>query len=189
MAIFVHPTAVVDDGARIGDGSKIWHFSHLMPGCQLGANCNLGQNVFVADEVQLGRNCKVQNNVSLFSGVECADDVFIGPSAVFTNVKNPRSGVNRRGEYTPTKLAKGVTVGANAVIICGVRLAEYAMVGAGSVVTKSVEAYSLVVGNPARHIGYVSKSGERLDFNEEGEAFCAAAGTRYVLDEEGCREL
>ena len=181
MAIFVHPTAVVDHGARLGDGTKIWHFCHLMPGCQLGANCNLGQNVFVAGGVTLGRNCKVQNNVSLYAGVTCANDVFIGPSAVFTNVKNPRSAVNRRGEYSDTHLETGVTVGAGAVIVCGVTLRAYAMVGAGSVVTRDVEAYSLVVGNPARHLGWVSKAGERLEFDARGEAVCAAAGARYQL--------
>ena len=188
MAIFIHPTAIVDEGARLGDGTKIWHFCHLMPGCQLGARCNLGQNVFVADGVVLGRNCKVQNNVSLYTGMTCGNDVFIGPSAVFTNVKNPRSAVNRRGEYLPTILADGVTIGANAVVVCGVNVDRYAMVGAGSVVTKDVAAYSLVVGNPARHIGYVSKAGERLQFDASGEAFCAAAGAKYVLGETGCVE-
>ena len=184
MAIFVHPTAVVDDGARLGDGTKIWHFSHLMPGCQLGARCNLGQNVFVAGGVRLGRNCKVQNNVSLYAGLTCEDDVFIGPSAVFTNVRNPRSAVDRRGEYQATHLERGVTVGANAVIVCGVTLRRYAMVGAGAVVTRDVAAYSLVVGNPARHLGWVSEAGERLEFDERGQAVCAAAGVRYTLDKE-----
>ena len=184
MAIFIHPTAVVDEGARIGDGSKIWHFCHLMPDCQLGARCNLGQNVFVASGVVLGRNCKVQNNVSLYAGVTCADDVFIGPSVVFTNVKNPRAAVNRRGKYVPTKLERGVTIGANAVVVCGVTLGAYAMVGAGSVVTRDVRPYSLVVGNPSRHVGWVSEAGERLEFDEGGEAVCEAAGARYRLDKE-----
>lgn len=184
MAIFIHPTAVVDEGARIGDGTKIWHFCHLMPDCQLGAKCNLGQNVFVASGVTLGRNCKVQNNVSLYAGVTCADDVFIGPSAVFTNVKNPRAAVNRRGEYLTTKLECGVTIGANAVIVCGVSLGAYAMVGAGSVVTKDVAPHSLVVGNPARHIGWVSEAGNRLEFDEHNEAVCEAAGARYRWNEE-----
>ncbi|NJC26464.1 acyltransferase [Neolewinella antarctica] len=188
MPVFIHPTAVVDEGARIGDGTKIWHFCHLSSGSQLGAKCNLGQNVYVASGVVLGRNCKVQNNVSLYTGVTCADDVFIGPSAVFTNVKNPRAAVNRRGEYAATKLERGVTIGANAVIVCGVTLAAYAMVGAGSVVTKDVAAYSLVVGNPARHVGWVSKAGVRLDFDAEGRAFCADAGVGYFLDERGCWE-
>lgn len=189
MAIFIHPTAVVDEGALIGDGTKIWHFCHVMSKAKLGAKCNLGQNVFVADGVVLGRNCKVQNNVSLYSGVECADDVFIGPSAVFTNVKNPRAAVNRRGNYTPTKLAQGVTIGANAVIVCGNQLGEYAMVGAGSVVTKDVPPFSLVAGNPARHLGWVSKAGNRLQFDSKGEAFCAAAGAKYVLEGDAVREV
>ncbi|OAV44576.1 acyltransferase [Lewinella sp. 4G2] len=186
MAIFIHPTAVVDEGARLGDGTKIWHFCHLMPGCQLGARCNLGQNVFVAEGVTLGRNCKVQNNVSLYTGVTAGNDVFIGPSAVFTNVKNPRSAVNRRGQYLPTTLGDGVTIGANAVIVCGTTIADYAMVGAGSVVTKDIAPYSLVVGNPARHLYYVSKAGERLDFDASGTAFCAAAGEKYGLTKGTC---
>ncbi len=188
MAIFIHPTAAVDEGARIGDGTKIWHFSHLMAGCQLGAACNLGQNVFVADGVVLGRNCKVQNNVSLYRGVACGNNVFIGPSAVFTNVKNPRAEVNRRGNYEATRLEDGVTVGANTVIVCGVTIGAYAMIGAGSVVTKDVPPYTLVVGNPARHLGFVSKTGSRLEFDEAGFAFCEDAGAKYRRNEQGLVE-
>ena len=189
MATYIHPTAVVDEGARIGAGTRIWHFCHLMPDCELGEACNLGQNVFVASGVVLGRNCKVQNNVSLYAGMTCADDVFIGPSAVFTNVKNPRSAVNRRGEYTGTHLSRGVTIGANAVIVCGVTLHAYAMVGAGAVVTKDVPPYVLVVGNPARPVGYVSEAGERLHFGADGRAVCAVAGAVYELQEQGVRKV
>jgi UDP-2-acetamido-3-amino-2,3-dideoxy-glucuronate N-acetyltransferase len=178
---YAHETAIIDTGANIGRDSKIWHFCHLMSGCELGEGCNLGQNVFVASGVKLGRNCKVQNNVSLYAGVSCGDDVFIGPSAVFTNVINPRAAVNRKREYLPTRLDHGVTVGANAVIVCGTHLAHHAFVGAGSVVTRDVPAYALVVGNPARRIGWMSVAGERLDFNDEGEAVCPTSGERYFL--------
>jgi UDP-2-acetamido-3-amino-2,3-dideoxy-glucuronate N-acetyltransferase len=178
---FSHPTAIIDDGTIIGSGSKIWHFCHLMPGCELGEGCSLGQNVFVASGVKLGRNCKVQNNVSLYAGVSCGDDVFIGPSAVFTNVINPRSAVNRRGDYLPTILDKGVTIGANAVIVCGTRLYEYAFVGAGSVVTKDVAAYALVIGNPAKQSGWMSAAGGRLEFDEAGRAVCPESGVGYLL--------
>ena len=181
MDHFVHPSAIIDDGARIGAGSKIWHFCHLMPDCEVGADCSLGQNVFVASGVTLGRNCKVQNNVSLYTGVRCGDDVFIGPSAVFTNVTNPRSAVNRRGEYQSTILENGVSIGANAVIVCGITLHEYAFVGAGSVVTKDIPAYALVVGNPARQIGWMSAAGGRLTFDEEGRAVCPEDGATYRL--------
>ncbi|MEO0731639.1 MAG: acyltransferase [Bacteroidota bacterium] len=180
--MYVHPTAVVDDGARISTGTKIWHFCHLMPDCEIGPDCNLGQNVFVASGVRLGKNCKVQNNVSLYAGVTCGDDVFIGPSAVFTNVVNPRAAVNRRGEYAPTVVEKGVTIGANATIVCGRHLGHYAFVGAGSVVTKDVPPYALVVGNPARQIGWMSAAGGRLDFDADGRAICPHDGTVYVLE-------
>lgn len=183
MSPFIHPTAVVDEGARLGAGTKVWHFCHLMPDCEIGEACSLGQNVFVASGVRLGRNCKVQNNVSLYAGVTCGDDVFIGPSAVFTNVINPRSAVNRRGEYLPTVLKNGVTIGANAVIVCGTTLHEYAFVGAGSVVTKDVPAYGLVVGSPARQVGWMSAAGGRLTFDEAGEAVCPESGERYLLRE------
>jgi UDP-2-acetamido-3-amino-2,3-dideoxy-glucuronate N-acetyltransferase len=178
---YVHPTAIIDEGAQIGAGSKIWHFCHVMPGAVLGGGCSLGQNVFVANKVRLGRNVKVQNNVSLYEGVICEDDVFIGPSAVFTNVINPRSGVERKHEYQPTVLRKGVSIGANATIVCGVTLGTYAFVGAGSVVTRDVAAYALVVGNPARHVGWMSAHGTRLVFDEQGKAVCSESGEIYRL--------
>lgn len=178
---FAHPTAVLDDGCRIGAGSRIWHFCHLSSGAELGEGCSLGQNVFVADGVKLGRNVKVQNNVSLYSGVECHDDVFIGPSAVFTNVRNPRAAVVRRHEYQPTVLSRGVSIGANATIVCGVKLGEYAFVGAGSVVTKDVLPYALVYGNPARQRGWISAYGHTLVFNEAGHCTCSESGEEYQL--------
>lgn len=181
MSYYAHETAIIDAGANVGDDSKIWHFCHLMPGCELGKGCSLGQNVFIAQGVTLGNNCKVQNNVSLYSGVSCGNDVFIGPSAVFTNVINPRSAVNRKSEYLPTQLDDGVTIGANAVIVCGTHLAHYAFVGAGSVVTKDVPAYALVVGNPARQIGWMSTAGGRLNFDIDGRASCPETGEVYLL--------
>lgn len=174
---------MVDPGARIGPGSKVWHFCHLMAGCELGPGCSLGQNVFVAGGVRLGRNCKVQNNVSLYAGVECGDNVFLGPSCVFTNVRNPRAAVNRRGQYATTRLGNGVTVGANATIVCGTTLGDYAFVGAGSVVTRDVPPYGLVVGNPARRIGWLSRAGGRLEFGVAGRASCPESGEVYVLTE------
>lgn len=180
---FAHPTAVVDEGAKIGDGTKIWHFSHVMPGVVMGKNCNLGQNVFMANGVVLGDNVKVQNNVSIYEGVICDDDVFLGPSMVFTNVNNPRSGVNRRGEYLKTWLGKGATIGANATIVCGHNIGAYAFVGAGAVVTKNVPDYALVVGNPARQLGWMSAHGERLHFDENGDATCPGSGVVYKLYE------
>lgn len=180
---YAHPTAVLDAGCRVGAGSRIWHFCHLAAGCVLGEGCSLGQNVFVADDVTLGRNVKVQNNVSLYGGVVCEDDVFLGPSVVFTNVKNPRSAVPRRGaaHYQPTYLERGVSIGANATLVCGVRLGRYAFVGAGSVVTRDVPAFALVYGNPARQRGWLSAHGERLHFNETGLATCPATGEAYQL--------
>jgi UDP-2-acetamido-3-amino-2,3-dideoxy-glucuronate N-acetyltransferase len=180
---YAHPTAVLDAGCRVGAGSRIWHFCHLAAGAVLGENCSLGQNVFVADGVMLGRNVKVQNNVSLYSGVVCEDDVFLGPSVVFTNVRNPRSAVPRRGEghYQPTYLERGVSIGANATIVCGVRLGHYAFVGAGSVVTKNVPAFALVYGNPARQHGWLSTHGHRLQFDTAGRATCAESGEAYQL--------
>lgn len=178
---YVHPTAVIDEGAQIGAGTKIWHFCHVMPEAIIGGSCSLGQNVFVANKVKLGRNVKVQNNVSLYEGLVCEDDVFIGPSAVFTNVINPRSAVSRKQEYKATYLERGVTIGANATIVCGVRLNAYAFVGAGSVVTKDVPAYALVVGNPARQIGWMSAHGTRLHFDENGIAACDS-GQQYQLE-------
>lgn len=179
---YAHPTAVLDDGCTVGAGSRIWHFCHLMPGARLGARCVLGQNVFVADGVVLGSGVKVQNNVSLYAGVTCEDDVFIGPSAVFTNVRNPRAFLERKNEYRPTLLRRGCTVGANATIVCGVTVGEFAFVGAGAVVTHDVPAYALVMGNPAGQTGWVSERGLRLHFNEAGEAVCPESGERYVLE-------
>jgi UDP-2-acetamido-3-amino-2,3-dideoxy-glucuronate N-acetyltransferase len=178
-----HETAVIDEGAKIGEGTHIWHFSHVMPGVIIGKHCNLGQNVFVANGVILGDNVKVQNNVSIYEGVICDDDVFLGPSMVFTNVNNPRSTVNRRGEYVKTWVGKGATIGANATIVCGNNIGEYAFVGAGAVVTKHVQAHALVVGNPARQIGWVSAYGERLNFDHEGKANCPQSNTIYQLME------
>ena len=180
---FAHETAVIDDGCKIGEGTKIWHFSHIMPGCSLGEGCNIGQNVVVSPEVVLGNNVKVQNNVSIYTGVTCEDDVFLGPSMVFTNVINPRSAVNRRGEYARTHVGKGASIGANATIVCGHDIGEYAFIGAGAVVTKTVPAYALVVGNPARHIGWMSKRGHRLEFNEENKATCPESGEEYRLED------
>lgn len=180
---YAHPTAVLDEGCRIGAGCRIWHFCHVSAGAELGPGCSLGQNVFVAEGVTLGRNVKVQNNVSLYSGVTCADDVFIGPSAVFTNVLNPRAAVPRRGDghYLPTRLAQGVSIGANSTIVCGVSLGEYAFVGAGSVVTRDVAPYALVYGNPARHRGWLSAYGHPLRFGEDGRATCPESQEQYQL--------
>ena len=177
---FAHETAVIDEGAQIGEGTKIWHFSHVMSGSKIGEGCNLGQNVLVSPEVVLGRNVKVQNNVSLYSGVICEADVFLGPSMVFTNIKNPRSAVVRKGQYTQTLVKRGASIGANATIICGVTIGEYAFVGAGAVVTKSVPPYALVVGNPARQVGWISEYGHRLKF-KGGVATCPEGGERYEL--------
>jgi UDP-2-acetamido-3-amino-2,3-dideoxy-glucuronate N-acetyltransferase len=181
MNYFAHHTAVIDEGCEIGEGTKIWHFSHLMSGCKLGRNCNLGQNVVVSPEVVLGNNVKVQNNVSIYTGVVCEDDVFLGPSMVFTNVMNPRSAVIRRGQYTKTLVKQGASVGANATIICGHDIGKFAFIGAGSVVTKDVQDYALVVGNPARQIGWMSEFGHRLAFNAEGRASCPESGELYLL--------
>lgn len=178
---YAHPTAVIDEGCEIGADSKIWHFCHIMPGARLGAGCNLGQNVFVAAEVVLGDNVKVQNNVSIYSGVVCEEDVFLGPSMVFTNVVNPRSGVNRRGQYSKTLVKKGASIGANATIVCGHDIGAYAFIGAGAVVTKTVPDYALLVGNPARQIGWMSAYGHRLHFDEQGRAACPESGQQYQL--------
>jgi UDP-2-acetamido-3-amino-2,3-dideoxy-glucuronate N-acetyltransferase len=178
---YVHPTAIVDEGCEIGLGTKIWHFSHIMPGCKLGENCNIGQNVVISPEVVLGKNVKVQNNVSLYTGVTCDDDVFLGPSCVFTNVTNPRSAINRRGQYSKTHVGKGVSIGANATIVCGHDIGEFAFIGAGAVVTKNVPAYALLVGNPARQLGWMSEHGHRLEFNEKSIAICPESGEYYQL--------
>ena len=178
---FAHETAVIDEDCNIGSGTKIWHFSHIMPNCIIGDGCNIGQNVVISPKVVLGKNVKVQNNVSIYSGVICEDDVFLGPSMVFTNVINPRSAVNRRGEYAKTKVGRGATIGANATIVCGNDIGEFAFIGAGAVITKGVPPYALVVGNPARQIGWMSEYGHRLEFNQNNEAVCAESKQRYKL--------
>lgn len=178
---FIHETAIVDEGAIIGNGTKIWHFSHLMGGCSIGENCSIGQNVFIADQVQLGNRVKVQNNVSLYTGVSCEDDVFIGPSVVFTNVINPRSAIERKNEYQKTLVKKGATIGANATIICGNIIGKYAFIGAGAVVTKSVNDYALLIGNPAKQTGWMSEHGAKLIFSNEGKATCPLSGRSYSI--------
>jgi UDP-2-acetamido-3-amino-2,3-dideoxy-glucuronate N-acetyltransferase len=180
-AYFAHPTAVIDEGCTVGAGTKIWHFCHLMPGCVIGQNCNLGQNVVVSPQVVLGNNVKVQNNVSIYTGVICEDDVFLGPSMVFTNVINPRSAVNRRNQYARTLVKKGATIGANATVVCGNEIGKYAFIGAGAVVTKSVPDYALVVGNPAKQTGWMSERGHKLIFNGSGVATCSESGEEYHL--------
>lgn len=189
MGYFAHESAFVDEGCTIGEGTKIWHFSHVMSNCTLGENCNIGQNVVISPEVVLGKNVKVQNNVSIYTGVICEDDVFLGPSMVFTNVVNPRSGVNRRGQYTKTTVKKGASIGANATIVCGHDIGEYAFIGAGSVVTKHVPDYALVVGNPARQIGWMSEFGHRLNFDENGIAICPESNEKYKLEENKVRKI
>jgi UDP-2-acetamido-3-amino-2,3-dideoxy-glucuronate N-acetyltransferase len=181
MDYFAHETAVIDADCNIGNGTKIWHFSHIMSNCTLGENCNLGQNVVVSPEVVLGNNVKVQNNVSIYTGVICEDDVFLGPSMVFTNVLNPRSAINRRGEYLKTVVKKGVSIGANATIVCGHDIGEYAFIGAGAVVTKTVAPYALMVGNPARQLGWMSEFGHRLTFDNNGIAICPESKEKYEL--------
>lgn len=185
MDYFSHETAIVDDGCEIGKGTKIWHFSHIMSECILGENCNIGQNVVISPKVVLGKNVKVQNNVSIYTGVTCDEDVFLGPSMVFTNVTNPRSGVNRRGQYSKTHVGRGASIGANATIVCGHDIGEYAFIGAGAVVTRTVKAYALVVGNPAKQIGWMSEYGHRLNFNEEGIALCEESKEEYTLNDNG----
>jgi UDP-2-acetamido-3-amino-2,3-dideoxy-glucuronate N-acetyltransferase len=179
---FAHPTAVIDEGCEIGPGTKIWHFSHIMPNSRIGKNCNIGQNVVVSPEVVLGNNVKVQNNVSIYTGVVCEDDVFLGPSMVFTNVINPRSAVNRRGQYAKTIVKHGATIGANATIVCGHDIGRFAFVGAGAVITKSVADYELMVGNPARHAGWMSEYGHKLSFGTDGTAVCPESKETYMLE-------
>ena len=179
---YVHSTAVVDEGAEIGEGVKIWHFSHIMPGCNIGDGCNIGQNVVISPGVKLGNNVKIQNNVSIYEGVTCDDDVFLGPSMVFTNVINPRSAVNRRGQYLKTHVGKGASIGANSTIVCGHDIGPYAFIGAGAVVTKTIAPYALVVGNPAKQIGWVGEYGHRLDFDKDGIAICEESKQEYKLE-------
>lgn len=179
--VFIHPTAVIDEGARIGTGSKVWHFCHISSSSVLGEHCVLGQNVFVDNEVLIGNGVKIQNNVSVYKGVIIEDDVFLGPSMVFTNVINPRSFIERKQEFKPTLVRKGASIGANATIICGCTIGSYALIGAGAVVTHTVANYALVIGNPARQTGWVSQAGVKLDFNEEGVAFCPLTGIQYVM--------
>ncbi len=186
---FAHETAVIDEGCKIANGVKIWHFSHIMSNCEIGENCNIGQNVVVSPEVVLGKNVKVQNNVSIYTGVICEDDVFLGPSMVFTNVVNPRSGVSRRGQYTKTVVKKGATIGANATIVCGFDIGEYAFIGAGAVIIKEVKPYALVVGNPARQIGWMSEFGHRLEFDKDNKAVCVESGEKYILDNNLVKKL
>ncbi|MCU4174502.1 acyltransferase [Carboxylicivirga sp. N1Y90] len=186
---FAHETAVIDQPCQIARGVKIWHFSHVMENCQIGEGCNLGQNVVISPNVKLGKNVKVQNNVSIYTGVECEDDVFLGPSMVFTNVINPRSAVNRRGDYQKTLVKRGATIGANSTVVCGHDIGEFAFIGAGAVVTKHVPAYALVVGNPSKQIGWMSEYGHRLEFNEEGIALCPESKERYQLKDNAVSKL
>lgn len=182
-AYYAHPTAIIDEGCEIGEGTKIWHFSHIMPNCKLGKNCNIGQNVVISPEVVLGNNVKAQNNISIYTGVICDDDVFLGPSMVFTNVINPRSAIIRKHEYAKTHVGKGASIGANATIVCGHDIGKFAFIGAGSVVTKHIPDYALVVGNPARQIGWMSEFGHRLEFDKDGIALCKESGQKYKLQD------
>lgn len=181
MHYFAHESSYIDDGCMIGDGTKIWHFCHIMPNCIIGKNCNIGQNVVISPEVVLGNNVKVQNNVSIYTGVTCDDDVFLGPSCVFTNVINPRSAVNRKNEYLKTHVGKGASIGANATIVCGHSIGKFAFIGAGAVVTKWVPDYALMVGNPAKQTGWMSEFGHRLSFDDDGLAICPESGEQYRL--------
>ena len=180
---FAHESAIIDDGCKIGTGTKIWHFSHIMSGSEIGENCNIGQNVVVSPGVKLGRNVKVQNNVSIYTGVICEDDVFLGPSMVFTNVINPRSAVNRKSNYSITLVEKGATIGANSTIVCGNKIGSYSFIGAGAVVTKDVKPFALVVGNPARQTGWMSEYGHKLTFDKSGFASCPESGQRYKIED------
>ena len=189
MGYYKHETAIIDEGSSIGEGTKIWHFSHIMPNCKIGEKCNIGQNVVVSPNVVLGNNVKVQNNVSIYTGVTCDDDVFLGPSMVFTNVINPRSAINRRDQYAKTHVGKGASVGANATIVCGHDIGEYAFIGAGAVVTKNIPAYALVVGNPAKQIGWVGEYGHRLDFDNDGLAVCVESKQVYKLENDTVKRI
>lgn len=186
---YIHPSAYLDEGCRIGKGTKIWHFCHIMPNCTIGENCNIGQNVVISPEVVLGNNVKVQNNVSIYTGVICEDDVFLGPSMVFTNVINPRSAINRKNQYAKTIVRKGATIGANATIVCGHDIGAYAFIGAGAVVTKNVPDYALVMGNPARQTGWMSEYGHKLIFGSDGRAKCPESGEEYLLNNGNCAKL
>lgn len=186
---FAHETAIIDENCNIAKGVKIWHFSHVMSNCEIGENCNIGQNVVISPEVILGKNVKIQNNVSIYTGVICEDDVFLGPSMVFTNVTNPRSGVNRRGQYTQTIVKKGASIGANATIVCGHDIGEFAFIGAGAVITKEVKPYALVVGNPAKQIGWMSEYGHKLLFNTDNIAVCVESGEEYLLENDFVKKL
>jgi len=186
---FAHETAVIDADCNIGEGTKIWHFSHIMPNCSIGNNCNIGQNVVVSPQVVLGNNVKVQNNVSIYTGVVCEDDVFLGPSMVFTNVINPRSAVNRKKEYLKTTVSKGASIGANATIVCGNDIGEFAFIGAGAVVVKEVKPYALVVGNPSKQIGWISEYGHRLNFNNDGIAVCDESQEKYQLNNDKVNKI
>lgn len=186
---FHHETAVIDSGCKIGKGTKIWHFTHLMSGCSLGENCNLGQNVVVSPGVTLGNNVKVQNNVSIYTGVICEDDVFLGPSMVFTNIVNPRSAVVRKDQYVKTLVRRGASIGANATVVCGIEIGEFAFIGAGAVVIRDVPPFALVVGNPARHIGWMSEFGHRLQFDENGLAKCPESGQTYAVENGKVRRI
>lgn len=179
---YAHPSAIIDDGCVIGDSTKVWHFSHIMSNCVIGEQCNIGQNVVISPEVVLGRNVKVQNNVSIYTGVICEDDVFLGPSMVFTNVTNPRSAINRKNQYSKTIVKKGATIGANATIVCGHNIGRYAFIGAGAVVTKTVPDYALVIGNPARQAGWMSEYGHKLSFDNNGIAVCSESNEQYKLE-------
>lgn len=179
----IHPSAIVDQGAQIGEGTKIWHFCHIMPGAVIGRKCSLGQNVFVANDAIIGNRVKVQNNVSVYKGVTVQDDVFLGPSMVFTNVINPRSMVERKDEFMPTLVKKGATIGANATILCGVTIGEYAFIGAGAVITKDVQPYAIMVGNPGERMGWMSRHGKKLDFNRKGLAKCSIGGLTYTIED------
>lgn len=189
MNYFAHESAFIDKGCDIGKGTKIWHFSHIMPNCSIGERCNIGQNVVVSPQVVLGNNVKVQNNVSIYTGVICEDDVFLGPSMVFTNVINPRSAINRKNEYQQTTVKKGASIGANATIVCGNDIGKYAFVGAGAVVTKEVKPYALVVGNPSKQIGWVSEYGHRLHFNEDNIAICIESNEKYLLKDNSVEKI
>jgi len=186
---YAHETAIIDDGCTIGTGTKIWHFSHIMSHCSIGEGCNIGQNVVISPKVVLGNNVKVQNNVSIYTGVICEDDTFLGPSMVFTNILNPRSAIVRRDQYIETFVRKGASIGANATIVCGNEIGSYALIGAGAVITKSVKPYALVVGNPAKQIGWVSEYGHRLHFDQNNEAVCPESNEHYVIENDSVRKV